>query len=106
MNEINTDQLLSQIRALGASLQPSSAPPPSQPVATGFGELLKNTINSVNDTQQHAQHLKLGFQSGASDTNLVEVMIASQKADISFRTMTEVRNKLVSAYQEIMNMPV
>lgn len=106
MNEINTDQLLSQIRALGASLQPSSAPPASQPAATGFGELLKNTINSVNDAQQHARHLKLGFQSGAGDTNLVEVMIASQKADIQFRAMTEVRNKLVSAYQEIMNMPV
>jgi flagellar hook-basal body complex protein FliE len=50
--------------------------------------------------------MKTAFETNASDTSLAEVMIASQKADLSFRAMTEVRNKLVSAYEEIMNMPV
>lgn len=106
MKEISADHLLSQIRTLGAALQPPSGPAAPQPASTGFGDLLKNTINSVNESQQHARQLAIGFQSGTRDTNLAEVMIASQKADLSFRAMTEVRNKLVSAYQEIMNMPV
>lgn len=107
MNEINANahQLLSQIRTLGAALQ---SPPgvPASPPATDFGALLKNTIQSVNSAQQNAREMAIGFQNGTSDTNLAEVMIASQKADLSFRAMTEVRNKLVSAYQDIMNMPV
>lgn len=105
MNEINADQLLSQIRTLGAGLREQIAPAP-QPATGGFGELLKNTIQSVNGTQQQARELAIGFQSGSTETSLAEVMIASQKADLSFRAMTEVRNKLVTAYQEIMNMPV
>jgi flagellar hook-basal body complex protein FliE len=68
--------------------------------------MLKSTLNAVNDTQQHASDLKIGFANGTTDKSLAEVMIASQKADLSFRAVTEVRNKLVSAYQDIMNMPV
>ncbi len=60
----------------------------------------------MNDAQQHASDLKIGFASGTSDKSLAEVMIASQKASLSFRAVVEVRNKLVSAYQDIMNMPV
>jgi len=106
MKPINTDQILSQIRALNAELQ---APRSSTPVAVDgpkFGDLLKNTIDSVNETQQVAKQMTTGFENGSSDASLVEVMVATQEADLSFRAMTEVRNKLVTAYQEIMNMPV
>ena len=68
--------------------------------------MLKSTLNAVNDAQQHSSDLKIGFANGTTDKSLAEVMIASQKADLSFRAVTEVRNKLVSAYQDIMNMPV
>jgi flagellar hook-basal body complex protein FliE len=68
--------------------------------------MLKTTMNAVNDAQQHASDLKVGFENGTTDKSLAEVMIASQKADLSFRAVTEVRNKLVTAYQDIMNMPV
>jgi len=68
--------------------------------------LLKNAITEVNSTQQTSAGMKQAFETGATDASLAEVMIASQKADLSFRAMTEVRNKLVNAYQEIMNMPV
>ncbi len=106
MNPISTDQILSQIRALNAELQTPATTAPTPMDAPMFGELLKNTIESVNETQQTAKHMKTGFENGTSDASLVEVMVASQKADLSFRAVAEVRNKLVTAYQEIMNMPV
>ena len=104
MNEINANDLLSQIRTLGRELQPTQTGP--VPGATDFGDMLKSTINAVNETQQQASDLKVGFVTGSTDKSLAEVMIASQKASLSFRAVTEVRNKLVSAYQDIMNMPV
>ncbi|ANO51045.1 flagellar hook-basal body complex protein FliE [Woeseia oceani] len=104
MSEISPQQLLSQIRAMQSELH---GPQAAQPAAgSGFGDLLKNAITEVNSTQQTSAAMKQAFETGATDASLAEVMIASQKADLSFRAMTEVRNKLVNAYQEIMNMPV
>jgi len=104
MSEINANHLLSQIRTLGRDLQPTV--PATLPETNNFGATLQTTINSVNEAQKHASDLKVGFVNGTTDKTLAEVMIASQKADLSFRAATEVRNKLVSAYQDIMNMPV
>lgn len=106
MNEISPEQLLSQIRSLGKALQSPTTSPQVAPAGNDFGQLLKTSLNSVNSLQQHAADLKSGFENGATDASLAEVMIASQKADLSFRAVTEVRNKLVQAYQDIMNMPV
>ena len=104
MNEISPEQLLSQIRTLGRDLQPVGQVEASS--ATNFGDMLKTSLSAVNEAQQSASDLKVGFETGTSDTSLAEVMIASQKADLSFRAVTEVRNKLITAYQDIMNMPV
>ena len=104
MDKISPQQLLNQIRSLSAELNASR--PAGGAAETGFGELLQRTLGSVNDVQQNASSLKSGFESGGSDATLAEVMIAAQKADLSFRAITEVRNKLITAYQEIMNMPV
>ncbi len=107
MNTISADHLLSQIRTMGKDLQPTQpAAETAKPDGPDFGAMLKTTINAVNDAQQHASQLKTGFESGTSDKSLAEVMIAAQKADLSFRAVTEVRNKLITAYQDIMNMPV
>ncbi len=104
MNEISPQQLLSQIRAVQSELH---GPQAVQPAAgNGFGDLLKSAISDVNDVQKSAAGMKQAFETGNTQASLAEVMIASQKADLSFRAMTEVRNKLVNAYQEIMNMPV
>ena len=54
----------------------------------------------------HAGGMAQAFEMGAEGVDLADVMVSLQKADISFRALTEVRNNLVSAYQEIMNMPV
>ncbi len=104
MNEINANHLLSQIRTLGQELQPTRSP--VEPTNNTFGELFKTSLDAVNSAQKEASTLKVGFLNGTTDKSLAEVMIASQKASLSFTAVTEVRNKLVTAYQDIMNMPV
>ena len=107
MNEISPDQLLNQIRSMSRQLQLPSAPSAtSAPEGPQFGELLKGTLDAVNDAQKTSRELKVGFEQGSTDKSIAEVMIASEKANLSFRAVTEVRNKLVTAYQDIMNMPV
>ncbi len=71
-----------------------------------FSELLGQAVNKVNDMQQNANHLATAFEMGQSGVDVTDVMIATQKASISFQAMTQVRNKLVQAYQDIMQMPM
>ena len=104
MNEINADHLLAQIRTLGRDLQVTESP--AAVPESGFGDMLKDALGAVNESQHRATELKIDFQNGTTDKSLAEVMIAAQKADLSFRAVTEVRNKLITAYQDIMNMPV
>jgi flagellar hook-basal body complex protein FliE len=108
MNTIDTahQQLLSQIRALNAELRSPPANAPAEIKGPGFSELLQNSLASVSQAQSTAQTMAIGYETGTGDASLVEVMVKLQEADLSFRAVTEVRNKLVAAYQEIMNMPV
>lgn len=104
MNEISPQQLLSQIRSMGRELQPPAIAEPA--TNSDFNQMLKTSLDAVNEAQQHANELQLGFQDGTGEATLAQVMLASSKAGLSFRTVTEVRNKLITAYQDIMNMPV
>ena len=70
----------------------------------GFDRLLDETIGKVSDLQKEADQAIKELTGGEGD--IVKAMIAMQKAEISFQTMIEVRNKLVNAYQEIMRMQV
>ncbi len=106
MNAISPQQILEQIRALNSDLHAPLVNAPAPVDGPSFSNVIKNTIEAVNRTQQAAGEMTRDFGAGNSDANLAEVMIAVQKANLSFRAMTEVRNKLVTAYQEIMNMPV
>ncbi len=108
MNEISPQQLLSQIRAMSRELQPvqPSIQQPETQSSVNFGDMLKDSLNSVSEAQETANALQIGFLDGSGDATLAEVMIASQKSSLSFRAANEVRNKLITAYQEIMNMPV
>ena len=69
-----------------------------------FGSLLRNAINQVNDLEKGSQGELQKFLNNESD--LHSVMIALEKADLSFQVMMQVRNKIVSAYQEIMRTQV
>lgn len=105
MSEIDVTSLLSKMRSLAAEAQ--SLGPPKPGAGDGeFAKILEQSIDAVNQAQHRASALAEAFESGAPNADLAEVMVSLQKADLSFKAMTEVRNKLVSAYQEIMNMPV
>jgi flagellar hook-basal body complex protein FliE len=68
--------------------------------------MLKSAVDEVNSAQMDAKQLSRQFEAGDPDVNLQDVVLSLQKASLSFQTMVQVRNKLVSAYQEIMNMQV
>ena len=74
--------------------------------ASSFSDMLGNAINKVSETQQASSQLSNAFEIGKTGVDLTDVMIASQKASVSFQALTQVRNKLVQAYQDIMQMPV
>lgn len=77
-----------------------------QPEPPSFGEMFKSAVDTVNANQKHASNLAERFEVGDPSVDLPEVMIAAQKSSVSFQAMTEVRNKMVEAYKEIMNMPL
>ena len=78
----------------------------SETAQNEFGDMLKRSIDSVNATQQNASSMRTAFEQGEPGVDLAEVMIAVQKSSVSFQAMVEVRNKLVDAYKDVMNMPV
>lgn len=106
MNEIDTSQLLTQMRAMAAAAQGQTTVPPANSVAGDFSSLLKQSIDGVNDLQKTSGHLGDAFVMGDSSVSLAEVMIAKQKAGIAFEATIQVRNKLLGAYKDIMAMPV
>lgn len=71
-----------------------------------FSDALKASLNQVNQSQIQAETLGKNFVMGDDSVSLSDVMIAGQKANLSFQATVQVRNKLVSAYQDIMNMQV
>lgn len=104
MNVQGIDQLLSQMQATAAVAAGGSAPAPQG--GTDFSAMLQSTIEQVNSAQQESSDMAKNFELGKTDASLQEVMISLQKANVSFQAMVQVRNKLVSAYQEVMNMQV
>lgn len=86
-----------------ADVRPAS---PASATAPTFGTMFSQAINKVAETQQSASTLTKSFEQGDPGVSLTQVMVATQKASVSFQAMTQVRNKLVEAYQEVMNMQV
>ena len=71
-----------------------------------FGEMLKDAINEVNELQKKADEAVEKQTVSGDTTDLHKTMIALQKAEVSFQTMMQVRNKILKAYEEIMRTPV
>ncbi|HEX5757472.1 MAG TPA: flagellar hook-basal body complex protein FliE [Arenimonas sp.] len=113
--------VLSQIRSLQSQTQgwtqgiaAPGAAPLGAPVVEGgggaervsFSDALKQAVSRVNDAQNQAGELRTAFELGDPSVDLTRVMLAGQEAQIGFQAVLHVRNKLVQAYQDIMNMPV
>ena len=115
MDISNIDSMLTQLRA-GAALAGGKAgsvgtiangdETGSEAGRVDFATVFRRSLDQVNNGQQHASKLARDFELGAPEANLTEAMISLQKASISFQYTVQVRNKLVAAYQDIMNMPV
>jgi flagellar hook-basal body complex protein FliE len=92
-------------------LSPIADPSPVQAPASGqqgggeFQGVLKEAIASINDIQQGANQAVESLATGQSQ-NIHQAMIALQQADISFQLMMQIRNKLVTAYEEIQRMQI
>jgi len=71
-----------------------------------FGDIFGNAIDKVNETQKASGALAIAYEQGDPNVDITDVMIASQKASISFQAMLQVRNKLVDAYRDVLNMPI
>jgi flagellar hook-basal body complex protein FliE len=110
INAIDPNQLLTQMRALQAQASENIQPIPSQDNQgagrVDFANVMQSAVNQVNQTQQTAGDLKTAFEMGDPNVNLVDVMIASQKASVAFEATLQVRNKMVEAYQEVMRMSI
>ena len=107
MADIDVNQIMTQMRAMAVAAQAGSASRPAEsPQGADFSALLRQSLDQVNDAQATSKTLVESFTRGDPNTDLTQVMIATQKASLSFQAITEVRNKLVQAYQDVMNMPV
>jgi len=99
-------QVLSEMRALQARASGISQAPAVAAQPSDFANLMKNSIDGVANMQNQATALADAYQAGDKNVDLTKVMLEVQKASLAFRAMTEVRNKLVDAYQQVMNMSV
>lgn len=108
------EAMVAQLKAAAARANPAGAAPIGDgPLKTGqaagavdFQSALKASLDQVNQVQLQSQQLAERFAIGDSTVSLSDAMISMQKSSIAFQQTVQVRNKLVSAYQEIMNMGV
>ncbi len=106
MSDIDVSSLLTQMRTMAAAAHNGSATPAGAADSGEFAKLLNQAIDQVNNTQKAAANMATAFELGDERVDMAELMVALQKANVSFQAMLQVRNKLVSAYQEIMSMQI
>ncbi len=109
MSSMDISRVLNEMRALQARVAPLSAPRTeglAAPPQTDFAAMMKSSVDRIAGMQNQAQALATAYESGDKSIDLSRVMLEVQKAGLAFRAMTEVRNKLVDAYREVMNMQV
>ena len=92
-------QMINQDKASGLRLEGTVETP-------SFSNMMTDALDSVNQLQQESGRLSNALERGDESVSLTQTMIASQKASVAFQAVTEVRNKLVDAYEKIMNMPI
>ncbi|QFY41869.1 flagellar hook-basal body complex protein FliE [Candidatus Methylospira mobilis] len=116
IEQSSIESMVAQLRSIAAQTQDvgtGSALTGVSPIGSGagagpvnFGDVLKATLDQVNERQQAADKIGQQFAMGDDSVNISDVMIVGQKANISLQTAVQVRNRLVSAYQSIMSMTV
>lgn len=106
------EAMVAQLKSAAARATPAGANPvgdaaaQTRPGAVDFQSALKSSLDQVNSAQLQAQQMAQRFEMGDSTVSLSDAMLSLQKSSIALQQTVQVRNKLVSAYQEIMNMGV
>lgn len=106
MSDISVNQVLAQMRALQ---QAAANRPEGQNAATegaGFADVLRQSLSAVNEQHQQASALADDFTRGVPGVDLAQVMVNLEKASLSFEAVKQTRNRLLSAYRDVMNMSV
>ena len=111
MSSMQIQQVLTEMRALqaraaGVAPETASAGASSGAQTTDFASLMKSSVDQVASMQNQATALSSAYEAGDKSVDLTKVMLEVQKAGLAFRAMTEVRNKLLDAYSQVMNMSV
>ncbi len=108
MSDMSIEHVLSQMRAMRTQVSSGLQAGTVAPAVGGedFASLLRRAVDGVNGLQAASGELKARFETGDRDVDLTQVMLADQKASLAFTAVTQVRNRLVTAYQDIMNMPI
>jgi flagellar hook-basal body complex protein FliE len=96
---------LTKLAPTGAPATTTATPTVTPTGTPSFGKIMEKMVGEVNDKMQTAASDQAKVLTGES-TNLHQAMISMQEASVSFSLMTEVRNKLVDSYQELMRMQV
>jgi flagellar hook-basal body complex protein FliE len=107
MSSMQIQQVLAEMRALQArtsGISSEIAPSGAQPA--DFASLLKDSVDHIATMQNQATALADAYETGDKSVDLTKVMLEVQKAGLAFHAMTEVRNKLIDAYTQVMNMSV
>ncbi len=111
MNVSKVDGLLAEMRAAMAAAQGGGVSRASNSGVAGstkvdFASVLRSSLDNVAQAQNHATSMQNAFVMGDDKVSLSDTMIAGQKANISLQLTVQVRNKVVAAYNDIMNMQV
>lgn len=105
MSEVNMVSLVNQMRIMAAHANGMKAEQ-TETVQESFGTAFKGALDSVNNLSGQSDNLKARFELGDDQVSLSEVMIATQKSSLATEATIQVRNKLIQAYQDVMNMPI
>lgn len=96
---------LQAVNANAATQRADQTPKATEPKGPGFGERIGNAIEQVAEAQKNAAQSATDFELGKTD-DLASVMVEQQVASLGFQMTLQVRNKALTAYRDIMNMPV
>ncbi|MEP6548272.1 MAG: flagellar hook-basal body complex protein FliE [Gammaproteobacteria bacterium] len=106
MSSMQIQQVLAEMRSLQARASGVAETPVAASQPSDFANLMRNSIDHVAGMQNQATALANAYETGDKSVDLTKVMLEVQKAGLAFRAMTEVRNKLIDAYTQVMNMSV
>ena len=106
MSSMQIQQVLAEMRSLQARVSGAAEVPAAGAQPSDFANLMKSAVDQIATMQNQANAMADAYEAGDKSVDLTKVMLEVQKAGLAFRAMTEVRNKLIDAYTQVMNMSV